>query len=354
MNRKPRLLRIILVLALSIATLALKNAADATLEDRTLGLPPLTTPPDNPMSAEKVALGRRLFFDKVLSSDNSISCASCHDPGYGFADPHPVSIGVKGRQGERNSHTVLNTAFMEPLMWDGRAATLEEQSLLPFLSPSEFDLPIELAIIKLRRQGYSDSFKQVFGEDITAQNLAKALAAYERSLIAGDSPFDRYLFQKDANAISPEARRGFDVFLQANCDACHIIMTPGLHPFARKYVVFTDGKFHNLGIGFDKKVQDPGRYDVTKASEDWGRFRTPTLRNVALTAPYFHDGSAATLNDVIEVYDRGGNPNRNLDPAMRPLNLSAQQKQDLIRFLESLTSNASAALTHEGETADKN
>jgi cytochrome c peroxidase len=172
-------------------------------------------------------------------------------------------------------------------------------------------------------------------------------------LTAGGSPFDRYLFNKDVNAITPEARRGFDVFLQSNCDACHIIMTPGLHPFARKYVVFTDGKFHNLGIGMDKKPQDPGRYNVTGATEDWGRFRTPTLRNVALTAPYFHDGSAATLSDVVEIYDRGGNPNRNLDPAMHALHLSPQQKQDLIRFLESLTSSFSGQLAHEPELADK-
>jgi cytochrome c peroxidase len=347
-------MRIVLVGLIGVLGLViLGQMVGAVLPPRMLGLPPIIAPLDNPTTPEKVALGRRLFFDKVLSSNNSISCASCHDPGYGFADPHSVSVGVKGRQGERNSHTVLNTAFMEPLMWDGRAATLEEQSLLPFLSPSEFDLPVDQAVIKLRRQGYSDLFKQAFGEDVTASNLAKALAAYERSLVAGDSPFDRYLFQKDERAISPDARRGFGVFLEANCDACHIIMTPGLHPFARNYVIFTDGKFHNLGIGIDKKVQDPGRYGVTGAKEDWGRFRTPTLRNVALTAPYFHDGSAATLTDVIEVYNRGGNPNRNLDPAMRPLHLSSQQKQDLLRFLESLTSSSIAELAHESELADK-
>jgi cytochrome c peroxidase len=345
--------RVLVLLLIFAPVLAVVGSEAASSLDRALGLPPVTSPVDNPMSAEKVALGRRLFFDKVLSSDNSISCASCHDPGYGFADPHPVSVGVKGRQGERNSHTVLNTAFMEPLMWDGRAASLEEQAVLPFLSPFEFDLPIEQAVIKLRRQGYSDDFKQVFGEDVSATNLAKALAAYERSLSAGDSPFDRYLFKKDANAITPEARRGFDVFLNSNCDACHIIMTPGLHPFARKYVVFTDGKFHNLGIGADKTPQDPGRYGLTGVSEDWGRFRTPTLRNVALTAPYFHDGSAATLNDVIEVYNRGGNPNRNLDPAMHPLHLTPQQKQDLLRFLESLTTSSISELARESSLADK-
>lgn len=238
-------------------------------------------------------------------------------------------------------------------MWDGRATTLEEQSLLPFLSPSEFDLSPDLAVAKLRRQGYSDHFKKVFGEDINVTNLAKALAAYQRSLLAGDSPFDRYLFSKDVNAISGEARRGFDVFLQANCDACHIIMTPGLHPFSRKYVTYVDGKFHNLGIGMDKKVPDAGRFEVTGEADDWGRFRTPTLRNVALTAPYFHDGSAKSLAEVVEIYNKGGNANRNLDPAIRPLNLTDEQKRELVSFLESLTSSSIADLARTPEPRDR-
>jgi cytochrome c peroxidase len=315
----------------------------------TLGLPAVVPPSDNPMTPARVALGRKLFFDKRLSSDNSISCATCHDPNYGFADPHAVSIGVKGRHGERNSHTLLNIAFMSPLMWDGRAETLEEQAMLAFQSPSEFNLDPEDAAAKLQRQGYSELFKQAFGEDVTPENLAKALAAYERTLLAGDSPFDRYLFKKETTAISPEARRGFEVFLKAQCDSCHLIMTEGLHPFALKYVVFTDGKFHNLGVDAKKSRPDPGLSGVTGKPEDWGRFRTPTLRNVALTAPYFHDGSAATLAEVVEFYDKGGNANRNLDPALKPLNLSAQQKADLVQFLESLTSSAIPQLSREPE-----
>ncbi len=318
-----------------------------------LGLPAVISPQDNEITPKKVALGRRLFFDKRLSSDNSISCATCHDPHYGFVDPHPVSVGVKGRQGERNSPTVLNIAFMSPLMWDGRAKNLEEQSMLAFQSPLEFDLSPEEAALKLRRQGYSELFQQVFGEDVTAGNIGKALAAYERTLVAGGSAFDRYLFKKEANAISTEARRGFEVFLGAKCDSCHLIMTEGLHPFALKYALFTDGKFHNLGVGLDKPNPDPGVFAVTGDREDWGRFRTPTLRNVSLTAPYFHDGSAPTLADVVEFYDKGGKPNRNLDPAMRPLNLAPQQKQDLVRFLESLTTTSLAEISSEGERADK-
>jgi len=319
----------------------------------TLGLPTVVPPAGNPITAGKVALGRKLFFDKRLSVDNSISCATCHDPNYGFADPHPVSVGVKGRAGERNSHTLLNIAFMSPLIWDGRAATLEDQSLLPFLSPAELDLPPDQAARKLRRQGYSPEFQEVFGEDVTPTNMAKALATYQRTLVAGASPFDRFLFAKDPNAISAAARRGFDVFLDAKCDACHLIMTAGLHPFALKYVLFDDGKFHNLGVDAAKHNPDPGRYAVTLDPADLGRFRTPTLRNVALTAPYFHDGSAATLADVVEFYDKGGNPNPNLDPALRPLKLRPEQKRDLISFLESLTSSDLARFSSEDDTGPK-
>jgi len=318
-----------------------------------LGLPAVVSPSDNPTTAPKVALGRKLFFDKRLSADNSISCATCHDPNYGFADPHPVSVGVKGRQGERNSPTLLNVAFMPSLMWDGKANSLEEQSALAFQTPAEFDLPIEEAVQKLKRQGYSDLFQSAFGEDISASNVSKALAAYERTLLAGDSPFDRYLFKKETNAISPEAERGFHVFLDAKCDSCHLIMTEGLHPFALKYVVFTDGKFHNLGVDSAKPKPDPGLYAITGNTEDWGRFRTPTLRNVALTAPYFHDGSAATLAEVVDFYDKGGIKNRNLDPALHPLNLSPEQKKDLVRFLESLTTSGVSELEQEAHLADK-
>src|SRR5262249_9813712 len=255
--------------------------------------------------------------------------------------------------GERNSPTLLNVGFMSSLMWDGKAKSLEEQSVLAFQTPAEFDLPIEEAVLKLKRQGYSALFQSAFGEDINASNVSKALAAYERTLLAGDSPFDRYLFKKETNAILPEAERGFSVFLDAKCDSCHLIMTEGLHPFALKYVVFTDGKFHNLGVDSVKSSPDPGLAGLTNRPEDWGRFRTPTLRNVALTAPYFHDGSAATLPEVVEFYDRGGNANRNLDPAMKPLNLSAQQKQDLVRFLESLTSSEIGELSQETDQSTK-
>ncbi|HYR07241.1 MAG TPA: cytochrome c peroxidase [Longimicrobium sp.] len=330
-----------------VAAVSITRLHGTVQEERSLGLPPLLSPADNPMTPEKVALGRRLFFDKRLSVDNSISCATCHVPDVGFADPHPVSIGTRGRTGKRNSPSVLNTAYLEPLMWDGKARTLEEQALLPFFAADEMDLPPDEAATKLRRQGYSAEFNQVFGEDVSSRTLAMALAAYQRSLGAGDSPFDRYLFRDEQDAISVEARRGFDVFLSAKCDGCHLVMTRGLHPFALSHVMFTDGKFHNLGVGTDKEPQDAGRYDVTADEADWGRFRTPTLRNVALTAPYFHDGSAPTLEEVVKFYDEGGKPNRNLDPAMKPLRLTDQQKADLVAFLHTLTTSASGSLAQE-------
>ncbi len=323
------------------------QAGDQQVVLRSLGVPFPVSPADNPITSKKISLGRELFFDKRLSRDNSISCATCHEPKHGFSDPHPVSIGVNARTGDRNSMSLLNVAFFEPLMWDGRAKSLEEQALLPFAAHFEFDLPVVQAVAKLRRHGYSEKFKEAFGEDISEENLAKALAAYQRSLLAGDSPFDRYILLNDSQAISPAAQRGFEVFLKARCDACHLIMTPGLHPFALRYILFTDNKFHNIGVGMDKEDPDPGRFAVTGDPNDWGAFRTPSLRNIALTAPYFHDGSARTLFDVVEFYDRGGIVNRNLDPAMRPLKLSQQQKRDLVAFLESLTSSRASELAHE-------
>jgi len=248
--------------------------------------------------------------------------------------------------------TLLNVAFAQSLMWDGRAKSLELQALLPFESRIEFDLPIEQAVIRLKRLGYSRRFFEAYGTDITADSICKALAAYERSLVAGDAPFDRFLFEKDGQAISKSAERGFDIFLRVKCDSCHLIMTPGLHPFAMHTVLFTDGKFHNLGVGTDQEHPDTGREAVTGDPHDGGAFRTPSLRNVALTAPYFHDGSAATLLDVVEFYNRGGKPNRNQDPALHTLELSQAEKADLVEFLKSLTSTRAEDFSREEEKAD--
>lgn len=327
---------------------------EAAPADPTLGLPGVVTPADNPITPEKVDLGRELFFDKRLSVDNTISCATCHDPNYGFSDPHPVSIGVKARAGDRNSMTVLNAGLLEPLMWDGRAASLEDQVLLSFKSQAEFDFPVEKAVEKLRRQGYETRFDSVFEDGLTVDNLCRALATYVRTLVAGDSPFDRYLFLDQEDAIGAAAKRGFQVFLDARCDQCHLIMTKGLHPFGLSYVLFTDNKFHNLGVEPESvEDPDPGRYVQEEELEQWRTFRTPSLRNVALTAPYFHDGSARTLREVVDHYDKGGNPSRNLDPSMRELELTDQEKEDLVAFLESLTSHHIPELRAEERRAEE-
>jgi cytochrome c peroxidase len=312
---------------------------------RELGLPYPSFPPDNPPRQAVIALGRKLFFDKRLSRQNSVSCATCHDPQYGFADPHPVSVGSEGRSGQRNSPSVLNSAFTDLLMWDGKGRTLEEQTLFPFESHVELDLPVNEAVAKLARQGYSDEFRAAFGRDV--DDLVKALSTYERTLLAGDSPFDRFLFGKDEHAIPAAARRGFATFLRVKCDQCHLIMTPGIHPFGLKMALFTDNKFHNLGVGTEEKEPDPGRYALTGVATEWAAFKTPSLRNVALTAPYFHDGSKATLMEVIEFYDRGGTPNPYLDQAIRPLSLTPEDKQDLVAFLVSLTSHSIGRYANE-------
>jgi cytochrome c peroxidase len=335
-------------LTFALSLLSQGIALSQTVEPvRALGLPCPTFPPDNAPSQAAIELGRRLFFDKRLSRTNSVSCATCHDPSHGFADPHKVSIGVEAREGSRNSPTVLNAAFVEPLMWDGKAATLEDQSLIPFQSREEFDLSVNDLVAKLTRQGYSNEFKAAFGRDVNTADLAKALASYQRSLTAGDSAFDRYVFSKDQTALSNSAKRGFEVFLESRCDACHLVMTPGLHPFALKNALFTDNKFHNLGVGTDAPKPDGGRYALTGDPADWGAFKTPSLRNVALTAPYFHDGSAATLMDVIDLYERGGTPNKRLDREIRPFTLTPEDKRDLVAFLDSLTSSSVPQLAQE-------
>jgi cytochrome c peroxidase len=319
---------------------------------RELGVPFPTFPSDNPPREAVVTLGRKLFFDKRLSRKNTVSCATCHDPNYGFADRHSVSVGSEGRSGSRNSPSVLNSAFVEPLMWDGKPKTLEGQSFLPFESREELDLPVNEAVAKLKRQGYAEEFKAVFGREINRDDLSKALANYQRSLLAGNSPFDRFLFLKDEKAVPEAAKRGFETFLRVKCDECHLVMTPGLHPFGLKMALFTDNKFHNLGVGTDGTQPDPGRYAVTGVPSDWGAFKTPNLRNVALTAPYFHDGSATTLMQVIEHYERGGKANKYLDRAIRPLVLTPEEKQDLVAFLESLTSSSIERYAQEEARSD--
>lgn len=316
-----------------------------------LGLPPVPAPADNPPTAATIALGRELYYDPVLSVDNSISCASCHAPNAGFADGKPVSDGVRGQKGTRNSPTVLNTAYFNNFFWDGRAGSLEEQAAGPVQNPVEMAHSLQGVENKLMRfPGYRDAFAKAFGPGhITFDMVAKAIASFERTLVSADSPFDRYYYGHDETALSESAKRGLVVFMspeKGNCAACHEI--------GKNYALFTDNKFHNIGVGVkNEQPTDLGRYLVTKNDADRGAFRTPSLRNVAVTGPYMHDGSLKTLKEVVDFYIGGGNSNPYLDKRVKPLDfLSGQERSDLVSFLESLTGDVPAnAGPVQGETA---
>lgn len=274
----------------------------------------LPVPAGNPLTAEGVSLGRELFFDPRLSRDRSLSCASCHRPEWRFTDDRPLAVGVFGRTGGRRTPSLLNRAYGRAFFWDGRETTLEEQVVQPIVNPKEMDLPLEEAVARLRPRVQ------------TVEELSYALASYIRTVLAGDSPYDRYL-AGDASTLNARERQGLTVFRgKGNCVACHL--GPNL----------TDEQFHNTGIGWrDGGFIDLGRFAVTNDQRDRGAFKTPTLRNVARFGPYMHDGSLATLADVVEHYDKGGLANPYLDPDIEPLHLSAEEKDALIAFLGSLT-----------------
>ena len=295
-------------------------------------------PDDNPMNDDKVALGRFLYFDTRLSKDMTIACATCHIPFHGFADPHRTSVGVDGKLGVRNSPTVINRLFSAEQFWDGRAADLERQAHGPLTNPVEMAMGSHDEVVARVRAvpGYAPLFKKAFGADtIDLDRIGKAIAAYERTVVSGNSPYDRYQ-AGDKDALSASAVRGMELFNgKANCKTCH----SGFN--------FTDESYNNIGVGTNKPTPDNGRFDVTKAAEDRGKWKTPTLRNITQTAPYMHDGSENTLSEVIEFYDRGGNANPNLSKEMRPLKLSAQEKRDLVAFLEALTGDVQNATPPE-------
>jgi len=283
-------------------------------------------PPGNAFKPAKAELGRLLFFDVRLSADGSVSCASCHRPEHAFADPRPVSVGVGGRKGKRNAPTVLNRAFGSRQFWDGRADSLEAQAAGPLLNPLEM-ANTEAALVRRLTsiKGYGPLFQQAFGDaEITLARITQAIATFERTLLSGDAPFDRFQ-AGEQEALSASARRGKDLFFgRARCALCH----SGRN--------FTNEDFANISAG---RADDPdeGRFGITFVRSDWRLFKVPTLRDVALTAPYFHDGSAATLEEVIDFYDRGGVVAENKDYRIRPLRLTADEKRDLLEFLRSLT-----------------
>jgi len=289
-------------------------------------LPPVPVPVDNVQTDAKIRLGTQLYFDTRLSADNTISCASCHDPRTGWANPHRTDTGIGGQVGGRNSGTIINSAYMRFQFWDGREESLEGQAVGPIHNPIEMGETHENVVQKLNGiPGYREQFETVFGGEVSIGRIGKAIAAFERTVISEPSPFDRYV-AGDQSALSPAARRGMELFNgKAHCTPCH------------SGPLFSDQGFHNIGVGMDQAEPDLGRFDHTKDSADKGKFKVPTLRNIAQTPPYLHDGSEATLMDVIEYYDRGGVPNPWLDPLMMPLHLTAREKADLVAFLEALS-----------------
>ena len=344
-----------------------------------LGLPPVPIPADNPQSPAKIRLGDRLFHEARLSSDGKVSCSTCHAEDKAFTDHRRVSRGHNGLLGTRNAPTVINSAYMQTLFWDGREPDLEGQSKQPPVNPVEGGLPDHEALLEIIRNdpAYVKAFKEVYGveaADITIDQYADAIASFERTIIAGDSPFDRYQYGGDKSAMSKAAIRGLAVFRgQGRCVSCHVI--------EQTQALFTDNRFHNIGVGFkniqgrvgeiagefikaknagadvDKTVlSDPdaselGRFAVSEDINTVGAFKTATLRNIELTAPYMHDGSQKTLEDMVNFYNNGGRVNADdpfspfLSGGIRPLNLSEQQKSDLVEFLKALTSPSIARQT---------
>ncbi|MFO0922894.1 MAG: cytochrome c peroxidase [Pirellulales bacterium] len=286
------------------------------------GLPEVKAPADNPQAAEKIELGRQLFFDPRLSIDNSVSCASCHDPKKGWSNNEANAAGVGGQRGGRNAPTVINSAYARFQFWDGRAGTLEDQALGPIANPIEMNLPIDKMVEKVNAiEGYRAQFQKVFGSDVTAPNVAKAIAAFERTVLSGDAPYDRFK-AGDKTALSEKGQRGMRLFFgKANCSSCHAGPS------------FTDNAFHNIGVGMDKAEPDQGRFAISKIVGDTGAFKTPTLRDIAKTAPYMHDGSHATLEEVVNYYDRGGHANPYLDEELYALRLTPEDKECLVEFL---------------------
>jgi len=300
-----------------------------------LGLPPLPFSQDDSTTQEAIALGMRLFFDPILSVDNRISCVSCHKPEFGYADNKSLSLGVRDKTAARNAPSLLNTAYFTSLSWDGRFPSLEDQVRSPIESPVE--MASSVAIVEQRlnaNPSYQREFAKAWGPDpIRFEMVAKSIASFERTLRSGNSPFDRWKYGHDEKAVSTSVKRGFIVFTspkKGNCAVCHTV--------GKKYALFTDNKFHDIGVGVNAgNISDPGRYAVTHDEADCGKFKTPSLRNIALTAPYMHDGSLKDLKQVLDFYIGGGNSHPNLDKEIHTLDfLTGQERRDLLAFLNSL------------------
>jgi cytochrome c peroxidase len=299
------------------------DAAEPFVHQIPAGLVAPPMPAGAEMTVARVELGKMLYFDKRLSRDNTVSCASCHDPNKGWSNGEPFATGVRGQKGGRNAPTVINAAYARLQFWDGRAEWLEGQALGPIANPIEMDLTLDEAVTRLKGiAGYRAAFKSAFNAEPNQQAMAQAIAAFERTILSGDAPYDRYL-NGDKTALSAAAERGRVVFFhKAHCSACHA------------GPVFSDQAFHNIGVGMNAPKPDIGRMEVSKQLGDRGAFKTPTLRDVARSAPYMHDGSLKTLEEVVEYYAKGGVENPQLDEEIYALQLSAAEKADLVTFLK--------------------
>lgn len=350
------------------------------LEAPPLGLPPIPVPTDNPITPDKVALGRRLFFDRRLSHNATFSCAMCHVPEQGFSSNElATAVGIEGRTVRRNSPTIYNVAFLERLFHDGRETSLEQQIWGPLLAGNEMGNPSVGHVIERVNAipHYRERFARAFdGRPPSMETLGMALAAYQRLLVSANSPFDRWYYGKDNRALSDEQKAGFGLFTgKAGCSACHL-----LNP---DWALFTDNRMHNTGVGYRRSMSKPpattrvqiapgehitvrsdvvaeaseakpndlGLYEITEDPDDRWKYRTPTLRNVALSAPYMHDGSISSLAEVIDFYDRGGIDNELRDPLLRPLNLSGEEARQLVSFLRALTGDNVDALVADAFAA---
>jgi len=286
---------------------------------------PMSIPRDNPMTPEKVALGRQLFFDERLSVDGSKSCYSCHVCEHGLTDGLPKAIGPGNKQLPRSSPTLWNIGYHKEFYWDGRSGSLEKQALAAWTGANMGAKADEIVARLNALQGYKTQFQKVFQSDATPDNVVKAIAAYERTIISGNTAWDRWK-AGDSTAISQSAYRGWNIFQAIKCNNCH------------DGVLFTDQQYHNIGIGMDQKEPDPGRGKVTNKPEDTGAFKTPTLRDIAKSAPYFHDGSAKTLEEAVDIMLAGGKPNKYLDKKnLEAHKILPDQREDLLNFLRSLT-----------------
>jgi cytochrome c peroxidase len=323
LSRTAALLALAALTALPAAPAAAQELTDA---QRAAYRRPETIPfpPDNPYTPEKATLGKMLFFDTRLSRDKNLSCASCHNPSFGWEVPFATAIGAGGKPLGRHAPTALNQAWSKNFFWDGRAPTLEAQAKGPIEAAVEMDLPIGTAVQRLKAvQGYVAAFAKAFPkEGLTEDTILKAIATYERTLVTGDTPFDRWV-RGDAKAMPADAKRGFAVFVgKGNCAGCH----SGWN--------FTDDRFHDIGL----PTADKGRGGLTSAPADLHAFKTPSLREIASRAPYMHHGQVATLEAVVTHYVKGGEQRPSLSKAMRPLNLTPQEQQDLVAFMRSLSS----------------